>query len=282
MKTIPINLLNHYKQEVTTLAQVFKLTLRNGEVMGFTSFDKDIVFTEEPQLIYKAFSGMTPSAVNSSSNFSVGGLDVEGFLEDSRITESDLKYGKYDYADVIIGELNWNDLPYSWSKVNIKRKGKLGEVRIEGGKFIGEIRGLTQSLQNKIGSIYQTTCRANLGDSKCGVNLNSFKEISTVTDIVDNIYIYTTLTNTNGYFNGGKITFTSGLNNGLSYEIKSWDGIKIELQIPANYKINLGDSFTVFVGCDKSITTCQDRFGNAINFRGEPFIPITSTLVNGG
>lgn len=282
MKVIPIQLLNHYKQEVTTLAQVFKLTLRNGEVMGFTSFDKDIVFSEEPNLIYKAFSGMTPTAVNSSSAFNVDGLEVQGFLEDSRITESDLKYGKYDYADVLIGELNWADTPYSWSKVNIKRKGKLGEARIEGGKFIVEIRGLTQQLQNKIGFLSQSSCRANLGDSKCGVNLSSFKENSLVTDIDENIYIYTTLINVSQYFNGGKITFTSGLNKGLSYEVKSWDGLKLELQIPANYKINIGDTFEVFVGCDKSIKTCQDRFGNAVNFRGEPFIPVTSILVNGG
>jgi hypothetical protein len=26
-------------------------------------------------------------------------------------------------------------------------------------------------------------------------------------------------------------------------------------------------------GCDKSIATCAGRFGNAANFRGEPYLP---------
>ena len=26
-------------------------------------------------------------------------------------------------------------------------------------------------------------------------------------------------------------------------------------------------------GCDKSIATCAARFGNALNFRGEPYLP---------
>ena len=26
-------------------------------------------------------------------------------------------------------------------------------------------------------------------------------------------------------------------------------------------------------GCDKSLATCATRFGNAVNFRGEPYLP---------
>ena len=26
-------------------------------------------------------------------------------------------------------------------------------------------------------------------------------------------------------------------------------------------------------GCDRTIATCSTRFGNAVNFRGEPFLP---------
>jgi len=276
MKTLS----THYLQEITTLAQVFKLVLRNGEVMGFTSFDQDIIFEDEPLVTYKAFSGMTPTAISSSSQFNVDNLDVEGFLEDERITEADLKYGKYDYAKVVIGELNWADLPYNWSKVNIKRKGKIGEIKIEGGKFIAEIRGLTQSLQSNIGSLFQTTCRANLFDGKCQVDSTAYKSFGSVTSITDNILIYTTLDRAAAYFDNGVIKFTSGLNNTLSYEVKTWDGTKLELQIPANYKINVADTFEIVRGCDKTIKTCQDVFGNAVNFRGEPYIPITSQIIN--
>ncbi len=278
MKNIYPALLNHYKQEETTLAQIFKLTLRNGEVMGFTSFDEDILMDDG--VVYKAFSGMTPSAVSSTSQFNVDNLSVEGFLEDDRITEADLKYGKYDYADVIIAELNWNDEPYDWSKTNIKRVGKLGEVKIQDGKFSAEIRGLQQELANKVGVLYQTTCRARFGDNRCGVNTDNYSELSSVDTITNNLRITANLTAANGYYNGGSILFTSGLNTGLVYEVKSTWGNIIDLQIPANYVIAVGDTFKIVRGCNKTIKTCQDIFGNAVNFRGEPYIPSDGEVIN--
>ncbi len=35
----------------------------------------------------------------------------------------------------------------------------------------------------------------------------------------------------------------------------------------------IGDTFTVTAGCDKSLATCRDRFNNVANLRGFPFIP---------
>ncbi len=278
MKQIPISLLEHYKQPEQTLAQIVKLTLRNGEVMGFTSFDKDILMGDG--ITYKAFSGMTPSAVSSTSQFNVDNLDIEGFLEDDRITEADLKYGKYDYADVIIAELNWADTPYNWNKVNIKRVGKLGEVKIQDGKFVAEIRGLQQELTNKTGQLYQTTCRARFGDNRCGVNTDDFSELSSVNGLENNLRIYADLTAPNGYYNGGSILFTSGLNTNLVYEVKSTWGNIIDLQIPANYLIAVGDTFKIVRGCNKTIKTCTEIFNNSVNFRGEPYIPVSGEIIN--
>lgn len=280
-KVIPINLLNTYKGKVTQLCQVMKLTLKDGTVMGFTSFDQDIILQEEPTVIYKALTGMTPTAVSSSSAFNVDNLDIEGFLSDERITESDIKAGRYDYADIVISEMSWKDKPYSLFKLNIKRFGKLGEIRVEGGKFIAEIRGLMQYLQNNIGELYQTSCRAYLGDSKCGVDLIPFTFDSSVLTVESNRSITCNLNNDTGYFDGGKITFLTGLNINLTLEVKSWNLATqtIEFQLPTNYTINIGDTFRVVKGCDGLIKTCQDVFGNAKRFRGEPYIPQTEALV---
>jgi uncharacterized phage protein (TIGR02218 family) len=35
----------------------------------------------------------------------------------------------------------------------------------------------------------------------------------------------------------------------------------------------VGNSFSLVAGCDKSFTTCAEKFNNAINFRGEPHVP---------
>lgn len=283
MKKIPITLLQHYKKPVTSITQIFRLGLRDGSVLGFTSFDQDIILEEEPEVVYKALTGMSATATTSNSNMSVDNLDTEGYLEDDRITESDIKAGKYDYADVLIAELNWQDLPYSTAKLNIKRTGKLGQISVNNGKFVAEIRGLNQFLQNQIGELYQVTCRAYLGDSRCKVDLTEYTIPGTVEDVSNNRAILcSTLGKPAGYFNYGVIKFTSGLNKDLKFEIKNSTDKTIEFQLPANYVIAKGDTFEAIAGCDKTIKTCQDIFKNAINIRAEPYIPTTDKIVRMG
>jgi uncharacterized phage protein (TIGR02218 family) len=44
--------------------------------------------------------------------------------------------------------------------------------------------------------------------------------------------------------------------------------------------IAVGDGFVVTAGCDKQFSTCRDRFGNAVNFRGFPQIPGNDFVVS--
>ena len=37
--------------------------------------------------------------------------------------------------------------------------------------------------------------------------------------------------------------------------------------------VTVGDTFHAVAGCDKSFPTCYNTFGNAVNFRGEPYVP---------
>ena len=285
MKQIYAPLLAHYKTDSLTIAQCFKLSLRDGSILGFTSFDRDIRLQNEPLVVYKAFGGMTPSAIDSSSAFNVDNLDVDGYIEDGRITESDIKNGKYDYADVEIFEINWADLPYDISKVNNKRSGKLGEITVEKSKFVAEIRGLMQNLQSVQGILYQATCRANLGDVKCGVNIIPFTFTGAISSVSFNrVLTIPILTQTDGYFNNGKLVFTNGLNINTVAEVKSWTLAtkEMQIQLPANYLINTGDTVSVTRGCNKLIKTCDQSFSNAVNFRGEPYIPQIETLINKG
>ena len=80
-----------------------------------------------------------------------------------------------------------------------------------------------------------------------------------------------------GWFTGGKLSFTSGANTGFAVEVKTHrvalDGVLIELWQRAAEPLALGDAFTVTAGCDKRFSTCRDRFANAVNFRGFPHIP---------
>lgn len=85
-----------------------------------------------------------------------------------------------------------------------------------------------------------------------------------------------------GYFDNGVITFTSGLNTGLSMEIQSYVPGQFVLELPMPYPLSAGDAYTAHAGCDYSLATCRDRFSNVLNFRGEPYVPGVDRLMQIG
>ena len=80
--------------------------------------------------------------------------------------------------------------------------------------------------------------------------------------------------NTAASFSQGMLKFTSGQNNGLTYTIKSQINFtRIQLLVPLKFPAQVNDKFTMYPGCNKTITACQDQFNNLIHFGGMPFVP---------
>src|SRR6185437_11133462 len=81
-----------------------------------------------------------------------------------------------------------------------------------------------------------------------------------------------------GYYDFGLIKMTSGANQNLKFEIESWDGTTLTLYDynPLPYPVAPGDTFVIEPGCDKTLggqNGCIIKFRNAINHRGESWIP---------
>lgn len=268
-RTVSIALDGHLKLPLKTMATCWKITLTNGTIYGFTNHDVDIEFDS---LTYLANSGYTPSTIETSSALAVDNMQVKGFLNSDSITESDLNAGLWDYAQVEIFGVNWADLTMG----NIKySKGHLGEVSTGTQSFEAELRGLTQAYSKTIGELYSPSCRADLYDARCTVDPTSFTFTGTVEDIDSKNRVITdsSLVNADGYFTYGLITFTSGLNNALSMEVKVYTVGLVELQLPMPYQVEVGDTYSIRAGCDKAKSTCKVTFNNLINFRGEPDLP---------
>lgn len=78
----------------------------------------------------------------------------------------------------------------------------------------------------------------------------------------------------------GTIVMTSGLNNGFSATVTSWDGTNLALVAPLPFDVAVGDTFSAAPGCDLTQATCA-QFGNSNNFGGMPFIPPPETALAG-
>jgi uncharacterized phage protein (TIGR02218 family) len=274
MRTISPGLEAHFAGGLTTLATCWHITRTDGMELGFTDHDQSIIFDG---LEYDSIAGFTPTTVESKSNMSVDNLDVEGQTFASKITEEELLAGLYDFAEIEIFIVNYEDL--TQGKMVVKR-GSLGEVTINQQMFQAEVRGLTQHLSQTIGEVFSPSCRAILGDSRCKIALSGFTIAATVTEITNNqTFKAIVLTQAAGWFTGGEVAWTSGNNDGRRMEVKEFASMQVVLALAMGKSIQLGDTFDIIAGCDKTRENCQSKFSNIINFRGEPDVPGVDKLL---
>lgn len=268
MRTASSNLTAHIAGEVTTLAVCWKLSLTDGSILGFTDHTSDLTIDS---VLYEAATGFSPTSIETKDKFAVDNLDVAGILDAAAITEADIMAGKYDFAGVEIFMVNVADL--TQGRI-LHRRGWLGEVSVKNGQFIAEVRGLAQKLSQNIGELFSPTCRAVLGDGRCKLNLAGFTASGAVTTITSRqVFVSNAMTQAAGYFSGGEIIWLTGANAGRRMEIKEFGNKQFTLVLPMPNNIAPGDTFNAIAGCDKTFNACFSKFNNAVNFRGEPYVP---------
>jgi uncharacterized phage protein (TIGR02218 family) len=279
VRSVPPGLQDKLDSGVTTLCRCWVITRADGVVQGFTDHDDDVVLDT---VTCRAGTGLTGSEVTQTLGLAVDGSELAGALADDTLNEDDLAAGRYDGAKVDLWLVDWSEPEL---RVLLAR-GSLGEVWREGDAFTAEMRGLAQQLAAPTGRLYTAACSADLGDVRCGVDLNNpdFLGSGTVATLLATSHFSADGLDAfdDGWFTGGKLTFTAGANAGLSVEVKRHgkDGaVTLELWQAMPEPITSGDTFTVTAGCDKRFATCRDRFANSIKFRGFPHIPGNDFIV---
>lgn len=125
--------------------------------------------------------------------------------------------------------------------------------------------------------LYGPGCIHTLFDTSCGKLKASYAVSGAAAGTPTVTSIPTGLSNPNGYFSLGTVTFTSGSNSGVTRSVKSYSGGTLVLAAPLPVAPAAGDTFTAYPGCDKQLTTCVSKFSNRVNFRGHPYIPKPET-----
>ena len=274
MRQLPAALQSALDSGTTTLCWCWKLTTRDGAVLGFTDHDRDLDFDG---VTYRATTGFTASDMQSSLGLNVDNLEVAGALSSLALTEADLLAGRYDDAAMQVWVVDWSDP----AQRALLRSGNLGEVRRGDVGFTAEIRGLANRLNVTRGRNFQYGCDAILGDARCGVDLAdpAFAGTGAVVAIDEAWRLRVSGLDTfqAGWFRGGLITWSSGANTGRKSEVKAHRidaaGVVVELMelLPAD--VAPDDGFDIVAGCDKQFSTCRAKFANNINFRGFPHMP---------
>jgi len=251
---------------LTTLAFCWRLERRDGVALGFTSHDRDLFLDG---LLYRAAPGIAPSAVTLADGFDAGSMDVAGALSADGISEADLESGRWDGAGVILFAVDW-ETP---GETLVLARGELGAAERKGDAFSAELRGAVAVLERTVVEETSPECRAALGDRRCRVDLAGRRVLARVSGIDGAALEMDRAEPVAGAYGYGMLRWIDGANAGLSGAVLSSAGHAIVLRDLPALPVAIGDRAELIEGCDRSLAMCRGRFGNAVNFRGEPHLP---------
>ncbi|WP_029354104.1 DUF2163 domain-containing protein [Bosea sp. 117] len=274
MRTLPPLFALGLASGVTTLARCWRITRRDGAVIGLTEHDEDLTVDGTA---FRAAGGVAGAESSLGLGFAVKGSELSAALASDVLDEAELAAGLFDGADVELLLADWS----APTLFVLLRRFSIGEVRREAGAFAAELRGLAETLNETRGRVYAAPCDADLGDARCKVNLALpvFTGAGTVTAVEGDSLFTAAGLDVYGadWFARGRLVFTGGANTGFATEVKTHrkEGgiVRLDLWQRPPEPLVAGDAFTVSAGCDKRFATCRDNFGNTLNFRGFPHIP---------
>ncbi len=253
-----------------TLIRVTAKPSRGGDVMAYALQTRNVVYDGTTFLAMP----FEPSKLAQNAGTQVDNATITHLLGDL-FSKVNIKGGKWAGAKIELMCMDLNNLADGPARQHF---GRVGDVTTNGKEAQTEFRGLMQLLNQDLGDRTSRTCRYALGDSNCTLNLTAFTFAGSVVTVTNNQKIVVSVSQASGYFKYGKIVFTSGLNNGLEMETINNITTEITLFLPMPSAIQIGDTFNLIAGDDKTIETCFGKFNNSLSFGGEPTVPARETL----
>lgn len=277
-RQISVALKEHLNGEVLSLATIVRVVRRDGAELGFTSHSSDLTYEG---LEYRANSTLNLSSLHSSENLGVDTAEAVGGLCDDRLTRADLLAGMYDRAEVWISVVNWADLSMGSLVLG---KFEMGEISFRDDQFRVELRGQTQLLKQSTGIRTSPLCRCSrLGDSQCKVNLAPFSYQGVLEEVVDRrTVVVAGIGAASGTFSFGTLTI-----GGRSIDVKKSESLgsgrqRLTFRLGLGLGLAVGSAVTLVSGCDRTYEQCVAKFGNGMNFHGEPHLPGNDTVMKIG
>ena len=258
------------------MADLYTVTLKVGGVLYYTSADIPLTWASHT---------FAPITVARGTTRIVAGIQVDAmdvaFTPGAQHTIA----GNPFLASVIAGVLDGAEIKVERAYLSDWRTPVVGALhRFEGAVSEAELDGITAKLRvvsllsglnlKMPRNVYQAACAHSLYDGGCGVSKAAFGAAGTIQSGTTRESLVTNLAQATGYFDQGMVTFLTGANAGQSRTVKAHASGVLTLANPLRWTPAVGDAFTAWPGCDKSMTTCTNRFSNLSKFRGFPWIPV--------
>lgn len=272
MKTISPALQQALEAEAATICRVWEIERADGQILRFTDLDIDIEYQDE---LYRSQTGFTTSAIFNAANTTQQDVQLGIILGATAITDLDIYNGQFDNAKCSLKLIDYKN-PLSGDMILFN--GIVKDILLDNqGSASMTLRGFIDTHRTLLHEVYSATCRADLGDARCQVDIEAIAHNFTVTNVIDHFRFETDLTEEDNEFDLGTIIWQEGNNSVISprsVEVRqsAEENGLVVLMIPMPFAIEVGDEGRIYPGCNKTFTMCRDRYDNLINMRGEPYM----------
>lgn len=264
------------------MCDLYTITLTTQQVLRYTSADFDVAWDGQMYMRGPLFE--------RTSTRTIVGLEVDTCTltisaDDSHKLEGlpflhAIAGGALDGAHIRIDRAFFSDWRAPAVGVDNRFAGRISTIpKVTRDKAEVELRSHLELLDTRVPIvIYEASCSRVEYSPGCGVNREAMTVAGVATETSGTVhYMQSGMTQPDGYFDMGAVTFTSGRNAGLSRTVKSYGGnglFRFSLALP--HPPEAGDAFTAYPGCPKTAEACRQKFNND-KFRGFPFVPPAET-----
>jgi len=255
-----------FAKELEGVATFWRINRRDGVTLGFTSHNRDLVFGG---VRHRAAPGMLPSAVRRTAELEKDAAEVQGVLAHDAISGADMRKGRFDGASIAIGVVDWETLEQT-----TLFHGEIGAISEESGQFEAQLLSAKSGLDADLVPRTSPTCRARFCDPDCQLNAVRFTHLAVVSACDSE----TGRVSCSGapaplLMRHGSLRWLDGPHAGVTMQVIDGDvaGLVVDGQLDS--PIAAGTRVLLREGCDHTLATCSARFGNSLNFQGEPFLP---------
>lgn len=264
----------HLGQNITFLIPIWKMTASDNTVAAYAAHTRNLTYSS----VSYAAAPVEPTRFTQILGLEANHVELFGVF-DSVVTEADLQGGRWKKAKIvyehIVIDVATGQPSATVTDSVAKMKGQAGKFSINNGTFRVEFRSLSDLLSQEIGDYTSPVDRhRQLVDLVGAGNIGTYTFARSVTAVTSrSVFTVGGTAFANDYLKYGKVTFSSGANNGRAMEVKSNVGNVVTLQLPMISDIAIGNNVSLIAGYDGSREQARDKFGAAANMNAEPDLP---------
>lgn len=284
MRQVPPGLLAALQSPTPAPARLLLITLESGERFGLTTLDVDVQYQG---VTYSATQGFDASVIATDIGLDVDNGEATSLLTAAApgITAERVARGDLDGAQWEMRLIDWRDPSLGHVVLDA---GDVGRVRVvDGMVYIPELLSYTIRLRQPIGGSWSRRCRAEFGtpaagQNGCGVDASTLWSEATVTgvDADDPLRVFSCTGLIGAEYPTAVVQWLTGANAGSRvHRAEAFGGVSgtVALFEALVFPVQVGDTLRIRRDCNKSPADCI-HFGNFVNYKGEPYIPVGDGL----